>query len=222
VPTRCGAGRHADLSAFDPAVRLEGGSNGEGVRVVLAGVDASAPLERRHPAVLAAAELGLPHSALLRNLANSALRRWAAAAPGLRAAWTEAAHSRRRLDTCMQLGLWARDCHPCLCAPRRAARAGNPRALLPSLPYVSPPDVAAAAAFEVLEEAGAFEDGPEAADAWERAEAAAAATQEPITGLPPVALQLPVPPQLPLYYSALMQHERVGPLRASQEACRRP
>lgn len=111
--------------------------------------------------------MGLPHAALLRNLANNALR--------------------------------------------RAAEAGNPRALMPSEPYASPQDAveaAAEAAEQLAAEAAAEGARKELAAAAVEAAANAAALAEIVeVGAEP--LQLPMPPQLPLYHSAVLQHLRV-------------
>lgn len=161
-PTR----RHADLDAFEPARYLSAASNGDhGAGVLLSAVDAAPPVSRSHPAVLAAAELGLPHAALLRNLANSALR--------------------------------------------RAAAAGDARALTPGGEYVPPEEVAEAAVLSVAMR-DALAGGGEAADeASVAAQAAAAEAAAAPVALAPAALQLPMPPQLPLYHSAVLQHLRV-------------
>ncbi|KAG2453252.1 hypothetical protein HYH02_002575 [Chlamydomonas schloesseri] len=160
-----GSSWHADLDAFDPGRYLSPASNGDhGAGVLLSAVDAAPPLARSHPAVLAAAELGLPHPALLRNLANSALR--------------------------------------------RAAAAGDERALTPGEEYVSPEEVADAAAITVAVRdalGGAADDEASLAAQAAAVEAAAAPLQ-----LPPAPLQLPMPPALPLYQSAVLQHLREG------------
>lgn len=195
------AQRHADLSSFEPALRLNGASNGEGATVRISAVTADLPLDPRHPAVLQAVEVGLPHAALLRNLANNALR--------------------------------------------RAAAAGDRRALVPGEPYTSPPEVVEAAAVEAILDVGTA-DMPPPAEEWastmtevlgegeeeevtlqsmsleeeeeewqamedrEGAAAAAAvvAAAEPVS-IGPEPLQLPMPPQLPLYHTAVLQHLRV-------------
>ncbi|KAG2428321.1 hypothetical protein HXX76_010469 [Chlamydomonas incerta] len=158
-----GSSWHADLDAFDPARYLSAATNGDhGAGVLLSAVDAAPPLSRSHPAVLAAAELGLPHAALLRNLANSALR--------------------------------------------RAAAAGDARALTPSEDYEPPEEVAEAALLSVAMRdalAGGVDD-----EASMAAQAAAAEAAAAPVAMPPAALQLPMPPQLPLYHTAVLQHLR--------------
>ncbi|EFJ40498.1 hypothetical protein VOLCADRAFT_108127 [Volvox carteri f. nagariensis] len=195
-----GSSWHANLSVFNPAIRLNGATNGEGATVRFAGVAVDLPLDGRHPAVLQAAEVGLPHAALLRNLANNALRR--AAVAGDRRALVPSEPYR---------------------SPEEAQEAAAVEAILEAASAEVPPAAEEwAGPVEEVEEA---EDGAEGAamlkeveEAEERAEeeedrvglaaaAAAAAAAEPLE-VGPEPLQLPMPPQLPLYHTAVLQHLR--------------
>ncbi|GIL64439.1 hypothetical protein Vafri_18360, partial [Volvox africanus] len=196
-----GTSWHADLSAFDPAIRLNADTNGEGATLRISGVAADLPLDTRHPAVLQAAEVGLPHAALLRNLANNALRR--AAAAGNRRALVPSEPYR---------------------SPEEAVKAAAVSAILTDAASDAPPPAEEWAGpvqeFGEGEDLGekaraavaALEGEEEKADQEEErvglaAAAAAAAAAEPLE-LGPEPLQLPMPPQLPLYHTAVLQHLR--------------
>ncbi|KXZ44478.1 hypothetical protein GPECTOR_67g318 [Gonium pectorale] len=210
------AGRswHADLDMFDPSVRLSGASNGEGATVRITAVTPDLPLTPRHPAVLTAAELGLTHGSLLRNLANSALRR--AAAAGDERALTpsepyvsppdalEAAALAAELDE----ALAAADAEE---AEEAEEEPGEGEAEAEEEPISEEAMVAEAEAqgLMLVED----EDGelvyavPAEPDLTDPVAAAVAAAEEPIE-VPPAPLQLPMPPLLPQYHTAVMQHLR--------------
>ncbi|GLC36726.1 hypothetical protein PLESTB_000789400 [Pleodorina starrii] len=193
-----GASWHADLSLFDPATRLNGATNGEGATVRIAGVAADLPLDARHPAVLQAAEVGLPHGALLRNLANNALRR--AAAAGDRRALVPSEPYRSP-----QEALEAAAVEVIL----DAAAADTPA---PAEEWAGPVEEIPEDEAEEVEAAEEAEEGEEEEEEEEdrvglAAAAAAKEAAEPIE-LGPAPLQLPMPPQLPLYHTAVLQHVR--------------
>ncbi|KAG2489232.1 hypothetical protein HYH03_012254 [Edaphochlamys debaryana] len=203
---------HADLSLFDPAVRLDGARNGEGASVVFAGVSAELPLDARHPGVIQAADVGLPHAALLRNLANSALRRAAAAGD-------------RRSQ--VPGGTYESPEEAVEAAAQAAAEAaGGEVQIFVGDKYDDvygeeeeeydeldeqgegyEADEAEAEEGEAEEEGEEGEDPALTGPSAQAALAAMGAAAAPLE-LPPQALQLPMPPQLPLYETALMQHMR--------------
>ncbi|GLI67752.1 hypothetical protein VaNZ11_012006, partial [Volvox africanus] len=196
-----GTSWHADLSAFDPAIRLNADTNGEGATVRISGVAVDLPLDARHPAVLQAAEVGLPHAALLRNLANNALRR--AAAAGNRRALVPSEPYRSPEEAIKAAAVSAILSDAASDAPPPAEEWAGPLQEFGEGDDLGEEARAAVAALEE-EEAAADQEDERVGLA---AAAAAAAAAEPVE-LGPEPLQLPMPPQLPLYHTAVLQHLR--------------
>ncbi|GIM07612.1 hypothetical protein Vretimale_11692, partial [Volvox reticuliferus] len=197
-----GTSWHADLSAFDPAIRLNADRNGEGATVRITGVAADLPLDSRHPAVLQAAEVGVPHAALIRNLANNALRRAAAAGNRRALVPSEPYQSPEEVLKAAAVSAILMDAASDALPP--AEEWAGPLEEVPAGEEQGAEARAAAAALEEEEDEKADHEEERVGLA---AAAAAAAAAEPLE-LGPEPLQLPMPPQLPLYHTAVLQHLR--------------
>ncbi|GFR50107.1 hypothetical protein Agub_g12255, partial [Astrephomene gubernaculifera] len=225
-----GSSWHADLSQFDPPHRLLAARNGEGATVRFSAVSPDLPLEPTHPAVLAAAEVGMPHATLLRNLANNALRRAAEAGnpraltPGVLYVSPEEAVAAAAGAAEVAAALQASEISPqelqAMAAEVEEEGEGEVEVEGEEEELAVEEEAEEEEEEEEQEEAEALEDDEgeqEEEDEEDEAEAAEAAGRQaamlaaaaPVP-VPPQPLQLAMPPQLPLYHTAVMQHWREG------------